>query len=33
MNTISYIKAETMSWLSNVHQMKNDRMAKKLYQW
>jgi len=33
MNIINYIKAKTWSWLSHVHQMKNDRMAKKLYQW
>ena len=30
---INYIRAKTLSCLSHVHQMTNDRMVKKLYEW
>ena len=32
-NTFNYIKAQRLSWGGHVHQITNDRMVKKLYEW
>ena len=33
MYTVNYIKAQRLRWFGHVHQMTNDRMVKKLYEW
>jgi len=30
---INYIKAQRLRWFGHVHQMTNDRVVKKLYEW